>query len=327
MPPLLTTLANASARALGFTMGSLSKIFDSFARVTSGSLGTMSAGPAWSAITGVWSANNGVATTASAPSSYPMASVVFRANATLTLQNVTPGSGILFWESGAGNWWGAVATANEVAVITSYSCTANTCCEGTNTCGYDPCCSSTPTSCSYYTYTGLTGSNCANAGGTVVSAQSGCDGSYGTCRLSTTNANAACCGTTCVPNSCCTGSNTCVYNSCCTYSTPVYTNFYNYVLELIKSVASTITVVATNTLAQLTVSGGVNGIKSLKVVTSGVNVIATGYSDGAMVTSLGTVTGSVGAQPSANNVGIMLVAVDSTASAIQGSTVGPITGQ
>jgi hypothetical protein len=96
-------------------------------------------------------------------------------------------------------------------------------------------------------------------------------------------------------------------------------------LQILQSVAGAISVIASSILAQLTVSGGVNGIQSLNVNMAGVSVAATGYSDPDMSNPLGSVAATAGSVPTAAGVGIMLVAVDSSAAAIQGSTVGPFT--
>ena len=276
--PLLQTLANASARASGFAKSSLSKINDLFARVTSGSLGTMTSGQLWNAVTGAWYANSGVAQTGSPPSSYPMAVVSFKPNASLTLENVSPGGGIAFWETDSGDWWGVTTTATEIQTYAGSTCHANSCCTGSNTCVANSCCFYNP-----------------NAGG-------------------------------CIASACCTGSNTCAYNACCS-STPYYTYTYNWALQIIKSVASVISVVASSVLNSTPITGSPNGIQSISVDTVGPNVSAQGYSDQYLVTSLGTVIATASGTPTATGVGIMLVAVDSTASAVQGATVGPFAGQ
>lgn len=308
--PLLQTSSSASARASGFARNALTKIYDLFNRVTAGSLGTTTSGSLWHAITGVWSSNSGTAQTATSPASNPMATVIFQPNATLTLQNVTPGAGLCFWESDAGDWWGAVATSAEVLVQTGTGFSFSACCTGSNTCISNSCCPADAAPCSFFspapftcagTYNGGVLSSVVNAGGVVTCHYTGC----------------------CVANSCCTGTNTCVSGNCIAF--PIYTNYYNYLIQILQSVASTVSVIASSVLAQLTVSGGVNGIKSLSVNTEGENVSATGYSDSNMADALGSVNAMAGSTPTATGVGIMLVAVDSTASAIQGSTVGPFT--
>lgn len=308
--PLLQTSGGATARAGGFARSTLTKIFDLFGRVTSGSLGTTTSGSLWNAISGIWSSNSGIAQTATSPASNPIATVVYAPNATLTLQNVTPGSGLTFWQSDAGDWWGAVTSAAEVLVQTGTGFSFSSCCSGANTCVSNSCCPANAAPCQQTLSLPATCPGTLN-GGTFDHQISG--GGLLTCFY------ANCC----VLNTCCTGANTCVGGNCISF--PIYTNYYNYILKILQSVAGTVSVIASSVLAQLTVAGGVNGIQSLSVNTAGVNVSATGYSDGDMTSALGSVTAMAGSTPTATGVGIMLTAVDSTASAIQGTTVGPFT--
>lgn len=303
--PLTQTSANATARAGGYAKNALVRIYDLFNRVTSGGLGTTTSGSVWHAIVGIWTSNSGVAETASSPSTYPMATVVYQPNAILTLQNVSPGSGLCFWQTDTGDWWGAVASAIEVEVQTGTEESYSSCCSGSNTCVYNAC-------CSLYII-GYTGSGV------------GCPGTYEGCAFTsnTYGFNSGCTFECCTANSCCSGSNTCVGGDC--VSTPVYTNYYNFVLQILQSVASAVSVIASSILASLPVSGGGNGIQSVAVSTSGESVTATGYSDTDMADSLGSLNVSAGSVPTGTGVGIMLTAVDSSASAIQGSTVGPFT--
>lgn len=301
--PLGQTSANATARASGFARNAIVKIYDLFTRVTSGSLGTTTSGSLWNAITGVWYSNSGVAQTATSPASNPMATVAYQPNAILTLQNVEPGGGLVFWQSDAGDWWAAIATAAEVAVETGTGESYSSCCSGSNTCTYNACCSN------YSTTQGTWPSGC---GATPAGCTYSGEGPLGTCAY-----------LCCTANACCTGSNTCVGGDCISY--PIYTNYYNYILEILQSVAGTISTIASSILAELTVSGGVNGIQSLSVSANGENVTATGYSDPDMADALGSVNATAGSTPTATGVGIMLTAVSSSASAIQGDTVGPFT--
>jgi hypothetical protein len=240
--PLVATFTGLSARADGFTDGNPNYIYDNFARTTAGSLGAAASGQTWNAITGVWNANGSAANTASTPSTYPMATINFKTQCTITCQSVTPGGGIAFWEQNSTNWLAAV-----IAITNSYNqgpatcvsnscctgsntcasnscctgsptggCNANACCTGSNTCVYNPSCPSNPATCTWNSWTNQSSSVCIANGG-VYGAGSDCGGS-GTCKYAQSSPNYACCGG--LPNSCCTGSNTCAYNSCCTtYST------------------------------------------------------------------------------------------------------------
>ena len=347
--PLIAMFTGDSARADGFTDGNPAFVYDNFARTTVGSLGTATSGQVWNAIIGIWNANGSAANTASTPSTYPMATINFRTQCTITCQSVTPGGGITFWEQNATNWWAVV-----IAVSNSYNsgpatCVANSCCTGSNTCVSNSCCTgsntcvsnscctgsaTSPNSCSYTSYTTQTSSLCLANGGTPVSQTTGCDGSSGICAYTGVAANAACCGTTntCVANSCCTGSNTCVANSCCTgsntcvsnsccsyvYNSPVYSTIAT--VSILQNVAGTVSVISSGTVTTSSSSGypTTPPVQSIKVALVGSNVTVTGYSDTALVSSALTVSATAGAAPVYTGVGIVM----STSSVSQGTTVG-----
>lgn len=109
-------------KILGVIASSVFKIFtDNFNRTTSGSLGTPSGGGAWAAIRGVWSANGTKATSATAPSSYPIATSDIYTNAPTILLDVDGnGVGASFWVSDSSNWWGVVPW-QDTASTTNYT--------------------------------------------------------------------------------------------------------------------------------------------------------------------------------------------------------------
>ena len=111
MSPILGALgamAQQGFRALG---NAFSNFFDNFNRTTSGNLGTSSGGTGtWLATSGTWNANGTVGTSATAASSYPIASVEMGTpNITINLDvDANNGAGAAFWVTDAQNWWGVV---------------------------------------------------------------------------------------------------------------------------------------------------------------------------------------------------------------------------
>lgn len=97
-------------KILGITASSVFKTFiDNFNRSTSGSLGTPSGGGVWIATSGTWSADGTKATSATAASSYPIASAELYTNApTIDLDTDGAGAGVAFWVSDSANWWGVI---------------------------------------------------------------------------------------------------------------------------------------------------------------------------------------------------------------------------
>ncbi len=249
--PLRGTFGGLSSRAFGFGASLVNRIYDNFLRTTSGTLGDAVTGQVWSNVVGVWFANGSAAQTNTSPSSYPMAIIPFLANIVATLDNVSEGGGIAFWETDAGDWWAACTTGSY-----NTTCFANACCSGSNTCVSNSCCSyaSCPPGC----------------------AQTG----FGSCYSLSTGF--PCSGGGCIASACCTGSNSCASNSCCTSSTT-----WSWTLNILQSVASTVSNIVSSVLA--TSSTATLGINSISLVTSGNNVTATGYSDTSTTTAIGSV--------------------------------------
>lgn len=296
--PLSTSFAGLSARALGWASSAITKIYDSFSRVTSGSLGTATTGQIWTALTGVWSSNSGVAQTSTSPSSYPNAGFpTVGVNASASVVSPSPGAGIMVWETGAGDWWGSATYVTETSSST-YGCISNSCCSGSNTCTAASCCS-----CNYCTY--------SYGGGYYPSPSVSCF---------CTNPNSS--GGGCVANSCCTGSNTCVSNTCCSTYVTSTTYVWNSFVAIIKSVASAITTIATssNLGTQSNTTGTYPGpvVNSLAVTTLGSTITANAYSDTGFATLLVTLS-ATNSSPSGTGVGILLT----PSSGVQGTTVGP----
>jgi len=168
-------------------------IRDTFDRTNAASLGATSNQIAtWTATTGSWSIASNLASTATAASSYPLATV----EAVSGLSNVDvrvdiptgAGPGVAFWVTNTNNWWAAVTSATSTS---TYSCPSGGTVSGTN-------CNTTTTTFSppvttndgvytaeYYTYepsllytyngyepTGSPcGTGCNNAGGSCINNQ------------------------------------------------------------------------------------------------------------------------------------------------------------
>ena len=203
--PITSGFNGASTRAEGFISSFIAKVYDGFARVTSGSLGTATAGQVWVQNNGVWTANNGVAVTASAASSYPFATVPFKSNATLSAQSVSQGAGIVFWQSSASDWWAATTSGTASTYISGYTNNPSSCCTGSNTCQSNSCCTGANT-CTYSANCGATYNQPSSYSGTYNS----CCYTQNTCQLSY-----ACGQVIGKYDACCTGSNTCVETTTC----------------------------------------------------------------------------------------------------------------
>lgn len=172
--PVMSSISGLSARAFGLVWGAITSVFDNWVSGTPRSLGTSTSGTLWSVVQGSWTASgNGLATTSTAATSYPFAVVPLNQNVQASIQNATPGSGLVFWETDAGDWWASIVNATSASVATGTQCVSSTCCTGSpSTCVSNVCCGGT---------VGITG--CIG-------------GSYNACCTMTAN--------TCVSNSCCT---------------------------------------------------------------------------------------------------------------------------
>jgi hypothetical protein len=324
--PRMSSIAGTSIRAFGFAWGALTSIFDNWVSGTPRSLGTSTSGQAWTVVQGAWTASGGgTAATSTAPSSYPFAVVPLNQNVQASIQNAQPGSGLVFWETDAGDWWASIINATTATVATGSYCISNSCCTGSPTggCNANSCC---------------TGSNtCVSDLHCSFTCPSGClpvpmGGPYTNCYNYGTSSY---CGITWIGSSCCTGSNTCVSNSCCTtYSTCVsntccstgttYTTYYYWGLAIIKSVASVISTVASITLNTVTTTAAL--IQSLSLTVIGGNVAVQAYSDTALTTSDGSPLATTGT-PGGTNVGIIVAPTQQGAAAggsayTQGNSAG-----
>ena len=341
--PLTSAFNGVANRVEGFLSSIKSRIYDNFARVTSGTLGTATTGQTWTSNNGVWTANNGIATTATIASSYPNATISFKTNATISAQSVGQGAGVVFWQSGANDWWAATTSGTSASVISGYLCNPNECCTGANTCTYNACCSGSNTcgaasDCGNYLQCNESYSCGANPGTynaccyrdihnrCIASVACGAtSGTYNACctRYYYPGVYNPCCfgSNNCSESSCCTGSNNCSFDLCCTVS-PIYGTQYSWVLNIIKSVSGTISNVANRTLAAS--FSNTNLIQGVQATTSGSNVSAQGYSDTGLTLTLGSpVTATASSSPTGTGVGIILTPGGTN----QGNSIGPFTAQ
>lgn len=306
--PRMSSIAGTSIRAFGFAWGALTSIFDNWVSGTPRSLGTSTSGTAWTVVQGTWAASGGgLATTSTPPSSYPFATVPLHQNVQGSIQNASPGSGLVFWETDAGDWWASIVNATTATVQTGSYCISNTCCTGSNTCVPNSCCT-TYSTCVYN----------ACCGGTV--------GPPPDFRCTGGSPNACCTGSPtggCNASSCCTGSNTCVSNTCCTTGY-TYTTYYYWGLAIIKSVASALSTVAHVTLNTVTTTAAL--IQSLSITVIGGSVAAQAYSDTSLTTPNGSALTTTGT-PGGTKVGIMVAPTDASAATVgspylQGNSAG-----
>lgn len=110
---------------LGILASSLKKaISDLFNRTTTGTLGTADSGQVWSNLRGVWFANGTKATTATAASSYPIASILVNGTNATTSASVTSGTGVAFWITDTNSWWASTAKSTQESY--TYQCNPHT---------------------------------------------------------------------------------------------------------------------------------------------------------------------------------------------------------
>ena len=299
---------------------------DTFARTTSGSLGTSSSGGIWAAIKGIWFANGTVAQSNDAPTNNSIATMTLGSpNVTLTALNVTLGTGISFLVTDSLNWWAAAAERTDTAYsyITSASYTS------VSPVGYNY----TGTTYYYYPVTAYAGSytnytyyyttaatytwNHGSYGYYVINpvGYGAYVQNYGTYSYySLLQAGTTTPTTTSSPNY----YSYTALGSSANYS-PYYSGTYSYTtsgstigyyLRVYNSVAGTVSTIFNTALTALA--------SSLKVSIVGTSVTATAFSDNAQTTSVGSAAYTLGTTPTATNHGIILTKSD----VAQGYTLG-----
>lgn len=265
----------------------LPSVNDNFNRSTSGSLGTSSSGTLWQAIKGTWFANNGTAVTNDSPGNDSIAAVDLGSPlVTVEATTVSLGSGIAFMIQDSNNWWAAV---------------------GEETDGY--------TYAYNYPYT-ASGTGAHYTAPYTAGPFNGSGTGYGLIGYATTNGTnyyARYGSYTYSYQYYVSGGGTSYYYySYTAYENPapVSTSYTQYYLNLYRSVAGTVSTIASTAVSSI--------INSLKVVVHGSNATATGYSDGAFNSSLGTASSGT-ITPTGNLHGIILT--PSTQN--QGNSIGP----
>lgn len=260
----------------------LRSIQDFFNRTTTTSLGTANTGQTWVNTRGTWFANGSAAQSNDAASSYPLSSISFAQDVTVSA-SVTEGTGVSFWVTDANNWYATVSYNTQ----SSYSCNCQSCC---NTCQH-------------------TGGSC----GTVTTGYC-VNGGYGPCFGNQCTQNPGCSGfvtgayipagtpITCTNSDCSAcGSYPCNCQTC-------YTN--NYYMRLLKSVSGTVSqVISDYTISSTAVA--------IKVTTSNNTITETAYSDTGMTTSIGSTSTTQTSPIKGLGVGI----IKAPAGVTQGSTV------
>ena len=279
---------------LGIITSVLSKITDTFNR-TDGSLGTSSSGNLWSILSGTWAISSNQATSSTAGSSYPLATVDIGAQNVIVSADITDGGpGVAFWVTDANSWWAssvnyrstqtgqayytgslvagaqtgqAYYTNSNVSTQTGISCPSG-CTPSGLSCVIDggpsegqPCSGGTPiysTSC-----TGAGGNSSTGGGncGTFVAA------TYGSSTCSGAGGNSS------------TGG-----GDCGTYVAA--TNDYFTELKLYKNVSGTISTVQTTGINSN--SSAFVEANSIKASTSGDNITITAYQSSGLSSAFAT---------------------------------------
>jgi hypothetical protein len=246
--------------------------------------GTGALASRWTSTTGSWSTVSDKSYTATAASSYPLAT--FNANTKAVNVRVdygtadTHGWGVAFWVQDSSNWW-AVVTDKTYGYVCSAgdTLTGSTCKKPDTTydCSYQNCyyeCPAGTTLSGAYCY----GPGCPNGGSLGTG---NCDDPAYPCYIVTTGSFGDTCeaggtvnlGAASYP--CTTVSQTCT----ATGATYTATTQYTYKIKLIKSVAGTITEVATQTVETSTVATSTIGYVQASVSKAGV-ITATAMMNG-----------------------------------------------
>lgn len=106
--PLISSLS-AGVRAFGlYVLSALVTVIDTFNRSDNASDLGSAGGQKWKIWRGVWGISTNKASSSTAASSYPLATLTFtRTDVTLGIGTPAPGAGATFWVSDANNWWAA----------------------------------------------------------------------------------------------------------------------------------------------------------------------------------------------------------------------------
>lgn len=318
---------------LGAIASSILKIItDNFNRTTSGGLGTSSSGAVWNGLRGVWFANGSQAQSNDSASTYPVASVSFRSNATVSA-DVSGGVGLSYWIADSNNYWASYPNyiQNSSTVTT---CTGSTvsCTDTTNTCNPGGCgtvSSSSSTTCTGATVSCTDTTNTCNPGGCGSISSSGVT----TYTCPDPGYPYLCPGATCNELDNCGGASIPATASGTTYTrtqntnvttytrsqnTNVTTTIYTYdtQIKVISSVSGSIVTDSTTTL--VSAASSLSPVGSLKVVTSGNQITTTAYSGTNLTSPLGS---PIVRTPSSPNTGNSVGIIKAPSTYLQGSTL------
>ena len=267
---------------LGIITSVLSKITDSFNR-SDGSIGSTDTGQAWQATRGTWTISTNKASTATSPSSYPIAAVDFASPSATIEVDVSKGSGAAFWISDSSNWWGLAS----VAAVSGSQCTTY----------YQ---TSTPPPPYYAGQAGTPAYSYQSAVQFACTAYSSYTDypydytPYVSCVSGYTFTNTI--NVAAVPYIPPAGGGATTYGQACS----AYADTYSYSLSLIKSIANTVTTVTTQALS--------SAAASIRVILSGLSITATGYSASDQGGStLGTLTNTATGATTTSKHGIILI--------------------
>jgi len=294
MPNFFGIIASSLAKALA-------SVLDTFNRANNASsLGTadntVAPTGSWSVIRGSWGIASNAANSSTAASSYPLATLNFQSNTvTLGVDNIGPGAGTAFWVTDSGTWWATYVDATQ-------SC--STCYNGSNT-NYTTCYNpSNPINGTCWNTSNPINGTCWNTSNpingtcynppnygtnTCINIGYCYNGNAYTCVTGSNTSNPYTCVTgsnTSNPYTCVTGHNTSNPYTCASGSNT--SNAYscscvtNNSVNLIKSIASTISTVAT-----FTMTATVLGLKTLINGVTGV-ITVRGYSTTGYTTQIGT---------------------------------------
>lgn len=291
---------------IGSIASSIRKRFvDTFDRADSASdLGRATDGSLWTVLRGTWGISSNKASSSTAPSSYPLATIDMpKQDVQIDLKDVANGTGAALWVTDSGNWWG-IAVDQET--VTTYSicggsnCNAYTYVSGSNCNSYSTNCNSTSVACFppgylyYYTYCSGTynTSNCTGFNASTCSAYNSTKNCKSYNASNCKGYNASNCNSFATSPQCNISPGYMYYNcnaystNCSAYSSYSYyycssAFYYTYecnpvttypvYIRLYQSVANTVSQIASQTLSAMA--------QSLRIVTSGSQITTKAYSD------------------------------------------------
>lgn len=267
--PILSSIAGAAAKAYGMMANAKRIIIDTFNRAD-GSLGTSSSGHLWSVLTGTWAISSNKATSSTAGSSYPLASVDLGAQNGIISADITDGGpGLAFWITDANSWWASSVNYRNVYTSSGYYSGTTYSIPGYYanslvTTGY-----TCPSGCFYSPAMGECLSNIDESSCGLGTPVQSCTGAGANCNYVPPSSG-------CGPIS---GSANCGF---------VDTSYYTYYteLKLYRNLSGTISNVTTQQINSNT--SGYSKVNSIKAITAGESITVQGYSNTGLSSQLGS---------------------------------------